>query len=156
MIDLSLLKDDYPIPSFYFKVVFADGKFAMDTSFQSVSGISAEITYEDVKEGGLNEKVYKLPTKITHPNLVLKRGITNPLSGLFLWIKGIAESDFYNPVIPKMLFIMLLNEKGWPSKVWEIHDALPVKWSMDEFNSTDNKVALETVELTYARFARIL
>lgn len=151
------MSDEYPIPGFYFTVNFTGNDLSSDTSFQSVGGISVEISYEDLAEGGVNERVYKLPTKISHSsNLVLKRGLTNTDSGLYKWLKKIMESNFYEPLCPKMLNVMLLDETGNPSKVWEIHDALPVKWSVDDFNSTENKVALETVELTYSRFSRTL
>ena len=59
---LSMLEGgDYPPSAFYFKVVFGATLGMTDTSFQDVSGISTEVTTEDVIEGGENRFVHKLP-----------------------------------------------------------------------------------------------
>lgn len=146
----------YPIPAFHFSVNFADGDCSTDTAFQSVSGIKVDIKYDDYAEGGANDRCVRLPVSMSHPNLVLKRGLTSTDSGLYQWISGILAGSLCQPIRAKMLNIMLLDETGQPSKVWEISDALPVKWDLDEFNSTANKVALETIELTYSKFYRTL
>ncbi|WP_019603448.1 phage tail protein [Teredinibacter turnerae] len=146
----------YPIPSFYFVVKFLDGLLYSDTSFQSVSGLGSSVKYETLYQGGMNEKAYMLPQKVEHTNLVLKRGIGSYQSGLYLWLTSIMHTDFALPVVPKALTIQLLDEKGMPSRVWGISDALPVKWSIDEFNSTKNEVAIETVELGYTKSIRLM
>ncbi|WP_075187442.1 phage tail protein [Teredinibacter haidensis] len=147
--------DGYPIPAFYFKVIFVNPLNGADTSFQSVSGLSSEVKYKEIQEGGGNEGSYSLPETVTHSPLVLKRGISSVNSGLFLWLNAVMQTDFRFPVYPRMLQIHLLDPQGWPNKVWQIDDALPKKWSVDEFNSTGDKVAIETVELKYTKSSRL-
>lgn len=147
--------DGYPIPAFYFKVIFVNPFDGADTSFQSVSGLSTEVTYKEMKEGGGNEGSYSLPETITHSPLILKRGISSVNSGLFLWLNAVMQTEFRLPIYPRMLHICLLDREGWPNKVWQIDDALPKKWSVDEFNSTGNSVAIETIELKYRKSCRI-
>ena len=146
---------DYPVPGFHFKVLFSFTLGMADTSFQSVSGLSADMEVEEYREGCENEQVLYLPKKINHPNLVLKRGVSSFTSPLFLWLQGIFSSDFRVPMVPMPLQIHLLNEKHLPSRVWQINDALPVKWQVDEFNSTKNEVAIETIEMKYSTSLRI-
>ncbi len=64
---------DLPV-SFHFKVEFGNSSDDQDNRFQEVAGLSAEITTEEVREGGLNEYVHRLPTGTKYGNLVLKRG----------------------------------------------------------------------------------
>src|SRR3954447_25473177 len=44
--------------------------------FHEVSGVEVSFEVEEHEEGGENGFVHKLPGRITWPNLVLKRGVT--------------------------------------------------------------------------------
>ena len=44
--------------------------------FTEVSGLQVEVGVETVAEGGQNGFVHKLPSRMTWPNLVLRRGLT--------------------------------------------------------------------------------
>ena len=44
--------------------------------FRECTGLAAEIEVKDYNEGGVNDRVHKLPTRMKYPNLVLKRGVT--------------------------------------------------------------------------------
>ncbi|WP_430406312.1 phage tail protein [Fluviicola sp.] len=55
--------------AFYFQVKIGNEEFA----FKEVTGLSAEIETESVKEGGMNEFTYLLPKQLKHGNLSLKR-----------------------------------------------------------------------------------
>ncbi|VAW71685.1 hypothetical protein MNBD_GAMMA10-2852, partial [hydrothermal vent metagenome] len=107
-----LFSNDYPPSAFYFKVSFSATLGQADTSFQSISGISSELETEDVVEGGENRYVHRLPKSITHPKLVLKRGMESISSTLVIWCKAVFESDFITPIVPMPLLVQLLNEKG--------------------------------------------
>ena len=39
-------------------------------------GLAVEVEVKEYNEGGINDYVHKLPTRIKYPNLVLKRGVT--------------------------------------------------------------------------------
>ena len=138
----------YPPVSFYFLVEFPDISGA-ETSFQEVSGIKTELNTEDVEEGGENRFKHRLPTSTSHSNLVLKRGLTSLSSPLVTWVKGILEGDFTNPIVPKSVNVKLLNEEGSPLMMWSFVNAIPVKWEVSDFGSLENKVAIETLELSF-------
>lgn len=143
---------EYPPSAFYFKVVFS--KFPdMDTSFQEVSGIKSEITVEEISDGG---DVYLLPKPAKNPPLILKRGIADENSPLVKWCKEVFENEFNKPIRPMEVKLYLLDEEQTPIRGWSFANAFPVKWEIENFNSTKNKVALETIELCYKDLKRII
>src|SRR4051794_40060584 len=44
--------------------------------FRECTGIGLEIETKEYMEGGSNDFVHKLPTRVKYPNIVLKRGVT--------------------------------------------------------------------------------
>jgi len=153
---MALLGSTYPPSAFYFKVVFAATGGMQDSSFQEVSGISAEMETEEYVEGGENWFVHKLPKGVKHPNLVLKRGIASATSPLVLWCRSIFELPHAIPIVPMPLLVMLMNENKMPIRTWSFANAYPVKWDVDAFNSTKNEVAIETIELSYTFSNRLV
>ena len=143
---------NYPPPAFYFRVKFPSFGFHADSSFQEVSGISHEMQRDEVSEGGGIDTVYHLPKGIKYQNLVLKRGIVPKSSSLIKWCKSVMEGSF--PITTQELEVSLMNARGNPIRSWTFDNAYPVKWQVDGFNSTENKVAIETIELCYSSFSR--
>ena len=142
----------YPVPAFYFKVSFEDLP-GEDTAFQEVSGLTVNFEYERVPDGGENF-FYNLPKMPKYNNLILKRGVADMSSPLVQWCTAILNADLTRPVRPRCLTVMLLNEEADACRIWYVANALPIKWSIDGFNSTKNSVAIETIELTYNYFFR--
>lgn len=154
--DLGLGGGSYPPSAFYFRVVFGATLGLTDTSFQEVSGISAEIDVEPIVEGGENRFVHQLPKGVKHTNLELKRGIASMTSPLVIWCRSIMELDFIASVVTQPISVFLMNENGIPIRAWTFANAWPVKWSVDSFNSTKNEVAIEKIVLSYTYANRIL
>lgn len=145
----------YPLPAFYFKVVFASLGGNTDTSFQEVRGLTAEMETEEVVDGGENRYVLRLPKQCKQPQLELKRGITKSSSPLMTWCKKVLSSGLASPITPTLITVMLLNENGDPVCSWSIAGAYPVKWEIDEFSSTKNDVAIETITMSYTYCERL-
>ncbi len=138
----------YPPVGFYFKVSFQGGGISSETSFKEVSGLNVEMTPEEVKEGGLLQFKHKLPSTPKYTNVVLKRGLVTD-SNLRTWMdKAINEFTF----TPIMVTVALLNEKGSPLMSWVLHNVWPVKWEVSNFDSMNNDLVLETLELAYDYF----
>jgi phage tail-like protein len=151
-----LVSDEYQPSAFYFKVVFSAAMGITDTSFKEVSGISKEIVTEDITEGGENGFVHKLPKSVTHPRLVMKRGIAPMNSPLVLWCKSIIDGEFNVPVYSMPIMVYLMNEMQLPIRAWAFTNAYPVKWIVDSFESMKNEVAIETIEFEYQTSSRII
>ncbi|MDE1460667.1 phage tail protein [Spartinivicinus poritis] len=151
-----LLFDAYIPPVFYFSV-YVSG-FLGETSFTEVSGLDYTIATEALSEGG-SEATYQVPksaSPVTYSDLVLKRGIASSASQLGLWCINCTQNLTSNSIKSKDITVTLLNPDGLPVRVWYFTQAYPVKWSVDSFNSTENKLAIETITLKHGGFTRIL
>ena len=137
--------------AFHFSVEVAGEIDDADTRFQEASGLSAEVTVEEVREGGVNDSVHRLPTGTKYGNLVLKRGYTTS-SGLRKWCHSAIEDFAFTP---KDVTVSLLDEEHNPLATWSFLGAYPVKWSVSAFNAQQNGLAIETLELAYQRFRKV-
>lgn len=146
----------YPLPAFHFKVLFAGAPGSTDSSFQEVRGIGAEMDTEEYVEGGENRFVHRLPKGVKNTPLELKRGVASMDSALIAWCKFVLEYGLSMPILPSALTVYLLDEKANPARGWLFSHAYPLKWEIDEFNSTKNDVSIETITLSYTYSTRIL
>ncbi|MFA0964163.1 phage tail protein [Roseivirga sp. BDSF3-8] len=126
----------------------------VDGSFQDVAGISVEYPTESYQAGGENRYVYQLPQPAKYSKLVLKRGLVTDFSNLSDWCQETFESNL-GKILTKTLVVSLLGESGMPVMVWYFTNAYPVKWEASNFNSMDNKIVVETLEVVYQRFESI-
>lgn len=143
----------YPFVGFHFMVEFhdvdsGDQLTIHKASFQEASGLSAQIGSEEVKEGGENTFAHRLPQPTKYGNLVLKRGLFED-DDLVEWVKDAIENFTFTR---KNVFVKLLNSDHQPLQTWNFTHAYPVKWSMSGFNSTQNAVVVESIELAYQKF----
>jgi phage tail-like protein len=79
-------------------------------------------------------------------------------SALIKWIND-AMNTFFTVAVydfqPADIIITLLDESGNPVAVWKVMQAYPVKWNVSNFNSSENAIAVETIELAYQYFERL-
>ena len=142
--------------AFHFKVRIGLETAIRDTSFQEVSGLDVKMEVLPVKEGGENRFQYQLPNGIKQQSITLKRGLADEMSPLMNWCKSVLESDLAHPIAPKQIWITLCDMDHDPTRVWVVHNAFPVRWNIDTFNSTKNEVAIETIELAYLYVERTM
>jgi phage tail-like protein len=118
----------------------------IDIRFQKVSGLSAEIETESVREGGQNLYTQRLPVGARYNNLVLERGMVvgSPLNIEF----NVAMSLF--KFAASNVLVTLLNEKKIPLAAWLFMKAYPVKWSTSDLDAEPGLV-IDTMELAYTR-----
>jgi len=140
---------DFPVV-FHFKVELGGGGADQDVRFQEVTGLAAEVTTEELREGGLNEYAHRLPTGAKYGNLVLKRGYVHGSEVTDWFRKAIEDFEF----TPRDVTVTLLNEEHEPLAAWSFTRAYPVKWTISDFKAQDNALAIESLELTYASFRR--
>lgn len=136
--------------SFYFQVKIGSEEYA----FKEVTGLSAEIETENVKEGGVNEFTYLLPKQLKHGNLSLKRALNPIKSSDVSWIKDILEGDFSVPIVPRDIIVNLLGQDGAPIYTWTCSNAYPVKWQVGNLDSQANSILIETIEFAYTTLKR--
>ena len=140
-----------PITSFHFSVVFLDLGPNLDVGFQSVSGLSGTIETETIAEGGENRFKHQLPTGVTFPNLVLKRSLQIS-SKVTSWCEDAIEKFIFKPID---LLVVLHNEQHLPLYTWKVIHAIPVSWSVSDFNAETSEFAIETLELKYQYYRSV-
>jgi phage tail-like protein len=151
----------YPPGGFYFTVMVIGSGSALalltdiDSSFQEVSGIEVKFETESVVEGGENRFVHQLPKPAKYSNLVLKRGIVAIDSFLGEWVGQTVGSGLSLPILPQNLLVTLLNEDRLPLIAWGFVNAYPVRSQVAPMNSMENKILIESMELSYNYFDRI-
>ena len=116
--------------------------------FSECSGLTVEIEVTEHQEGGLNDFVHKLPSRIKYPNLVLKRGITEE-AALMDWFFKISQED-ERPTV----YVDLVGPDGRRVRTWSFAAALPVKWDGPTLNAGANEIATESLEITHQGLIR--
>ena len=92
--------------------------------FTEVSGLTAEIETMTYNEGGRNDSVHKLPTRMKHPNLVLKRGVTTVKD-----LQAVARRTPSWARPARRSRSRCYNEHGETIRTWSFKNAYPVKWT---------------------------
>ena len=112
--------------------------------FRECTGLAAEIEVKEYNEGGVNDRVHKLPTRMKYPNLVLKRGVTYE-DALLKWIwQTQQKAERINVTVE------LMGPNAKPVRTWVFAEAFPIKWNGPNLNATSNQVATETLEIVHA------
>jgi phage tail-like protein len=111
--------------------------------FRECTGIGVEIETKEYMEGGSNEFVHKLPTRVKYQNIVLKRGVTHE-DALLKWFW-----DSRNSVQRKEMTITLLGPGTKTVRTWAFLNAYPVKWTGPNLNASSNQIATESLEIVH-------
>ena len=136
-----------PLTTFRFALDLGDGK--------GWAGVFTECKLPDVawdiqqvKEGGQNTYIHQLPGQRKPGNVTLKYGLTKQYE-LLDWYADMMSENI--KATAKTVTISLLDAKGDPVLLWNLHDAYPVKVTWPELKAGDNAVAIQTLELACGR-----
>jgi phage tail-like protein len=113
--------------------------------FRECTGLAAEIEVKDYNEGGVNDFVHKLPTRMKYPNLVLKRGVTYE-DALLKWLWSVQQKVVRGDVTIKLMGPDL-DQSG--VRTWTFRNAFPIKWTGPNLNAGSNQIATETLEIVH-------
>ncbi|MFQ5401124.1 MAG: phage tail protein [Anaerolineae bacterium] len=120
-------------------VVDVDGE--SQGAFTECSLPVIEWDVEEVKEGGLNTFTHQLPGRRKGAKITLKHGVGT--SKLLNWYIDTMGETF----VRKPITVTLLNAKLESVMSWHIDGAYPVKWSGPQMKSSDNSIAIQSLEL---------
>ena len=136
------VKQEQTTPALWFELKLTAKQSPM-AYFTEISGLAAEIETMTYNEGGRNDSVHKLPTRMKHPNLVLKRGVTT--------VKDLQEwclDSFMGPQ-RKEITLTMYNQQLEKLRTWSFKNAYPVKWTGPTFNVGQAAVATEALEIVH-------
>lgn len=123
--------------------------------FGEISGLEVNVDTVTYAEGGENGFVHKLPGRLTWPNIVLKRGITNS-DALFTWLGKTAGPGFESntdKLTRTTAAITLVGTDGSRLRSWTIQGAFAVRWSGPTLAvSAAGEGAMEELEIAHHGF----
>jgi phage tail-like protein len=140
--------------TFQFQVEI-DGKSV--ATFSECGGLEMNVKYDEVREGGQNEFVHRLPSRVEYGNLVLKRGFV-PADGT---LAGEGVSEFFRwcltglnrqgSLVQRRDVTVTLISQGAGTRIysWVFRRCYPVKWSGPSLKTGDNSIAIESLELAH-------
>ncbi len=118
--------------------------------FSDVSGLSADNTPIEYREGGMTTMVRKLPGLTKYSNITLKWGLTDSRE-LYDWFHDVTQGT----ITRKTGSIVVNDVDGVTEKVrWNFYNAWPTKWTGPTFTAKGNDVAIDTLELAVERVER--
>ena len=139
----------------------SSNRMGIESGFQEVSGIKADMAFDKIVSGGENRFAYKVPGRIFYDNnLELKRGVIVASSPFGEWCR----SHFSNGINPlgagqkirvENIIVNLLDDEQMPVMSWSFVRAFPVKWELEKFNARENQLVIESISLAYLYFSVI-
>lgn len=157
MIDLG------PLPSFNFYIALIeepDNAFKTATAiasafvmggFSEAQGLESEIEVTDYAAGGVNDRVFRFPTRARFPNVVLTRGVGFG-EDLYLWHEDFLKGEGKR----RNGMIFLADELRVPIKAWTFENGIPVKWSGPSLNAGTSATAIEKLEIAHEKISLTL
>ncbi|PRX67825.1 phage tail-like protein [Cohnella sp. SGD-V74] len=112
--------------------------------FSEAHGLESQIEYEEIREGGVNGYVHRLPKGVRNSTIMLKRGLSSSQE-LWNWYAQASQGT----VTRKSGSIILYKQDGAELCRWNFFDAYPVKWSGPGLIASSSEVAIETIELVH-------
>ena len=134
-----------PFGTFQFVV---DIGISTPVTFSECSGLEMQVRYDEVREGGQNEFVHRLPSRVEYGNLVLRRGyaVSNEFYNWVLTCLNRAGKPIDRRNVAVSLFDLERNQVAF---TWTFVGAYPVKWSGPSFRANESSVGIESLELAH-------
>lgn len=115
--------------------------------FSSCEGLGFELLMETREEGGNNDFVWHLPTRMKYTNIKLTRPVVEDTGAVAAWFATMTTG-----LETATAQIEAMRPDGSVVWTWELHRVLPVRWQGPSFSADGSKLALEVLELAYHGF----
>jgi phage tail-like protein len=124
---------------------------ALDTAdlgtFTTCEGLGCEVVIESREEGGNNDFVWQLPTRLKYPNITLSRPLGRDTEKIAKWFATMTTG--YTRCTGT---IEVKTAKGDSIAKWALFDVVPVRWKGPSLNPDQPKVIMETLEIAHHGF----
>jgi phage tail-like protein len=120
-----------------------DGQ-AVRGSFMEASGLEAEVSPIEYRNGSEDITVRKIPGLKKFTNITLKRGVTGDLA-FWNWIVEAMNGQ----VRRAEGSVVLLDENRQEVMRWNFRRGWPSKWTGPGLNAANNEIAMETLEICH-------
>ena len=139
-----MASDDDPAVSVCFAVKIDGQDLGL---FNSCEGLGVEVVLEQREEGGNNQFVWQLPTRMKYSNIKLTRPLTKDTAKVTKWLAGVA-----NAPTKQTAHIDAMTVDGTVVASWALEQVVPVRWTGPSLNVDTPKVATETIEIAHHGF----
>ncbi|MEE1927546.1 phage tail protein [Streptomyces sp. TRM 70351] len=117
-------------------------------AFNTCTGLSVQVETEQRVEGGNNDFVWQLPSRITYPAVTLTRPLTPDSAKVTRFLaslpqqvrRGTAQITALRPNLAKTIV------------EWSLRDVVVVGWTGPSFDPSRSEVATESIELAHHGF----
>lgn len=111
---------------------------------------SLQVETLEVKEGGQNEFVHRLPVRVKPGTLKLHHGITRGLE-LLSWYQLVLQGKMTQAT--RQVTVIMYDATLKEVAQWHFHDAYPISWKGPTLKTDQSALAIEELELVYNRFS---
>jgi len=122
--------------------------------FREIHGLQVTVAVEEFREGGQNGFSHRVPGRMTWPNVVFKRGVTQG-NALFEWLNKSSGEGFAansHKLTRSTGAITALDHVGTRLRAWELIDVFPVRWKGPDFSVESRDPLEEELEITHHGF----
>lgn len=122
--------------------------------FSEVTGLQVNIGVDEYSEGGQNGYVHKLPGRMTWPNLVFRRGITDS-DALFAWVQKSSGEGFAsngNKLNRSTGAVTVVASDDTRLRSWNLDGVFPVRWSGPTLTVARSEALEEELEVAHNGF----
>jgi phage tail-like protein len=122
--------------------------------FREVTGLQVTVDVVEVAEGGQNSFIHKLPSRMTWPNIVFKRGLTQS-DALFDWLQKSSGEGFAgnnNKLKRSTGAVTAIDLTGSRLRSWDFMDVFPVRWKGPDFVTGADSPLEEELEVAHHGF----
>jgi phage tail-like protein len=111
--------------------------------FTEVSGLGNDTAVIEYRSGS-DRRTRKIPGRHSYQNIVLKRGLTSDAS-LWAWRKQVLDGVTDR----RSGSIIVLDAENQEVVRYNFYEGWPARWEGPTLNSTNNEVAIETLEIAH-------
>ncbi|MDH3638920.1 MAG: phage tail protein [Gammaproteobacteria bacterium] len=130
-----------PFTAFRFEVRIDD---MVTGGFSECSGLQLDMEVCEYREGGLNDRVHKFPSRTRQANLILRRGMVD--RELYDWYRAFLEGN----VRLRSGVVRVLDESGTHTALaWGFKAGFPCRWVGPDLDAAHSRVAVETLEICH-------
>jgi phage tail-like protein len=108
-----------------------------------------QVETQEIKEGGQNTYVHKLPVRVSPGTVTLRHGITRN-SQLLEWYLQVLYGDISSAT--RQVTVTMYDVEFYPLITWNFRSAYPVKWTGPTLKASENAVAIEAIEFVHHGF----
>ncbi len=141
----------YPFTAFNFAVEINRGQEGgaplANAAFAECDGLEMSIELKTVREGGNNREQIHLMGPTSYGQLTLRRGMTANLD-LWRWFVAAATPGRVSTALG---LVTLWDPGGTPQLTFALKGCLPTRMRGPSLNAKDGQVAIEELQLAYAR-----